>query len=178
MLAPAGEARRAFAGQRVLDYQLPGERQYEGDDRDGDRPPHTVGRYHHCDTSLGAGLDVDRVVADAETRHDGQSAVRRDAVRRETLDQENERIEINELLGADRVHGLKIAELHAGSLAQGFEIEIRKDRRALGFEEIAGQGDAIDRAHDFFLAFFGAQASRNLPSASASASCGTQMSPE
>ena len=131
----------------------------------------------------GAGVHVDRVVADAETRHDGKPAVGRNAVLREALGQQDERIEIGELLGSNRVHGLEIGDLDAGGSTKRLEIEIGEDGRAVGFEEIARQGDAIAGTHDFFPAFllpafFGEQPSRNLLSASASASCSTQTSPE
>ena len=183
MFASPGEAGRAFAGQRVLDHQLAGERQHERDDRDGNRPPHAVRRDHQRDAGSGAGVHVDRVVAHAETRHDGESTVGRNTVLREALGQQNERIEIGELLGSNRVHGLEIGELDAGGSTKGLEIEVGEDGRAVGFEEIARQGDAIAGTHDFFPAFlfpafFGEQPSRNFLSASASASCSTQMSPE
>ena len=51
--------------------------------------------------ALRAGVHVDRVVAHAETRHDGEPAVGRNAVLREALGQQNERIEIGELLGLE-----------------------------------------------------------------------------
>ena len=75
VFAPTGEAGRAFARQRVLDDQLTGERQHECDDRDRYRPADAVRRDDKRDACSGAGLHVDGVVPDAETRHDGKPAV-------------------------------------------------------------------------------------------------------
>ena len=68
-----------LAAEPVLDQQLLGQRQDEGEDRDRHRPAHAVGRDAQGDAGLGAGRDVDAVVADAEAGHDREPAVGRHA---------------------------------------------------------------------------------------------------
>ena len=107
-----------------------------------------------------------------------------DTVPCETVREEDERVVVLELFGLQRVTLLEIGELHPLSLTQGFEVEIRIDGRSVGFAKIAGKGDAEEAGHDAFppFSFFcfpaGAQPSRSLPTASASALCSTQTSPE
>ena len=57
-----------------------------------------------------------------------------DAVGGEAGGQQDQRIDIGELLGAQAVGGLEIEELDAGRLDQRRQIEIGKERRTVGFE--------------------------------------------
>lgn len=178
MLALARETRRAFAGQPVLHHQLAGQGQHEGDDGDRDRPADAVGGDDEGDAGLGAGLHVHRVVADSEARHHGEAPVGMNALLGEAMGKQDEGVEIGQLVGAQRIDGIEIGHLHARRLLQGREVEIREDGRAIGFPEIAREGDAKWRAHHFFPIFLGGQPWRSLPMASASALCSTHTSPE
>ena len=54
-----------------------------------------------------AGIDVDGVVADAEARDDGEPAALRHALRGEAMGEQDQRVEILELVGPDRIGRLR-----------------------------------------------------------------------
>lgn len=208
MVDAVRETVRPFACQPVLGHELAGERQHQRDDRDRDRTAHAVGRDGERDSGLRAGLGVDIVVADAEARDEAEAPVGMDALGREARHQQDERVDIRHLRRRDRAGPFQEQRLDAGRRAQRRQIEVREGRRAVGLPEIAREGHAEGSGADggahgpgpyrFFLArLTGAgaagaaairvrraaparpsQASRSLPSASASALCSTQTSPE
>ena len=147
MFAAFGETGRGFARQPVLDHELAGQRQNERDDRNRDRPAHAVRRDDERDPRLRAGLDVDRVVADAEAGDDGEPAVGMDAVLREAVREKDQRVEIRKLVGLHRIARLEIGKLDIRRLTQRLEVEVGIDGRSVGLAEIAGQSDAKRRAH-------------------------------
>ena len=65
--------------------------------------------------------------------------------RREAVGEQDQRVEILELLGADGIGGSRNAISTPGALLQRREIEIGIGRRAVGLAEIAGQSDAEGR---------------------------------
>src|SRR5579872_4200073 len=98
MFAAFGEAGGGFARQPVLDHELAAKRQNKGDDRNRDRPANAVRRDSERDAGPRAGLDIDRVVADAEAGDDSEPAIRVDAAFGEAMREQNQRIEILELV--------------------------------------------------------------------------------
>ena len=82
----------------------------------GDGPAHAVGRDDQGDAGLRAGLDVDGVVADAEAGDDGEAAALRDARRVEAMGEQDQRVEILELFGAQRV--VRFEERHLDARAR------------------------------------------------------------
>ena len=178
MAKPAAASRVS----RSFDHELAAESQNERDDRNRDRPAHAIRSDDERDARPRAGVHIDRVVADAEAGDDGEATVRVDALFREAVREKNQRVEIRELVGFQRIARLKIGKLDIRRLTQRFEVEVGIDRRSVGLAEIAGQGDAKRRAHRLLPVFFGfsaaTQPSRNLSIASLSASCSTQTSPE
>ena len=105
-----------------------------------------------------------------------------DAVFGEAVRKKDQRVEIRQLVGLHRIARLEVGEFDIGRAAQRLEVEVRIDGRPVGLAEIARQGDSKRRAHRLLPAFFdfsaAAQPSRNLSTASFSASCSTQTSPE
>ena len=57
--------------------------------------------------AFGAGIDVDRVVADAEASDDGEPAAFRHAAGVEAMGQQDQRVEILELVGGQRIAGFQ-----------------------------------------------------------------------
>ena len=127
------------------------------------------------DAGLGAGRHVDIVVADAEARHHGEASVGMDALAREARHQQDQRVEVGDLVGAHRIGGIDVGDLDARRLAQRLHVEIREGRRAVRLLEIARQRDAELVGHGChrFL-----QPARSSATASVSAFCSTQTSPE
>ena len=86
-------------------------------DRDRDRPAHAIGRDHERDTGPRASLDIDRIVADAEPRHDGEPAAFRHAARVEAVGQEDQGIDLLELVGPEGIGVVQIRDPDAGCVA-------------------------------------------------------------
>ena len=113
-----GEAGGGLARQPVLDHQLAGQRQHQRDDRDRDRPADAVRRDHQRDPGAGAGLDIDRVVADAEAGDDGEPSALRHALGGEAVGEQDQRVEVLELLGPDRARRFEERDLDARARAR------------------------------------------------------------
>ena len=142
MVGALGEAARRLARQPVLGQQLAGQRQHEGDDRDGNRAAHAVRRDDQRDAGIRAGIDVDRVVADAETG-DQRRAVRFSARCRRRNDGRAGSARRNPRAGR-RVSGLRDSRnaiSTSRARAQRLEIEIGIGRRPVGLPEITGERD-------------------------------------
>ena len=138
-----GPALRTLAAEPVLDQQLLGQRQDEGQDRDRDRAAHAVGRDAQRDAGLGAGRDVDAVVADAEAGDDGEPAVRRHARLAELRHQQDQRVAAREPLG--RHHAVdRVDEDHLdlGIGRQRREVEAGIGRAAVRLAEVAAERHA------------------------------------
>src|SRR6185312_9749261 len=99
VVRPARIAGGGLPGQAVLDHDLAGQRQHEGEDRDGDGPAYAVGCYDERDARVRASLGVDGVVSDAETRDHAEAAAFRNALRTKAMRQQYQRVEIFELPG-------------------------------------------------------------------------------
>ena len=135
-----GPAVGTLAAQPVLDQQLLGQRQDEGEDRDRHRPAHAVGRDAEGDAGLGAGRDVDAVVADAEAGDDGEPAVGRHALLREPRHQQDQRVAAGEPgRRHDAVDGVDVDHLDVGVRGQRREVEAGVGRAAVGLPEVAAQ---------------------------------------
>ncbi len=83
-----------------LIISLPVSASMKRDDRDRDRAAHAVRRDDQRDARLGAGVDIDRVVADAEAGDDREPSALRHALRGEAMGEQDQRVEVLELLGA------------------------------------------------------------------------------
>ena len=90
--------------------------------------------------------------------------------------QQDERVEIFNLFGADFLRRFEKRHLDTRRLAQRRKIEVGIDRRAVGLAEVARKRHAEDLGHAY--TFLAVQTSRSRVIAAASASCSTQTSPE
>ena len=142
VLRAPGVAGGGLAGQPVLDHQLAGQRQHQRQHRGRDRPPDPVRGDDEGDPGPGAGLDVDGVVADAEAGHHREAAALRHALGREAVGEQDQRVEVLELLGAERARGLEERHLDAGRAAQRLEVEVGIGRRAVRLAEVARERHA------------------------------------
>jgi hypothetical protein len=74
----------------------------------------------------------------AEARNDGQPTAARHARRVEPVGKQDQRVEILQLLGAERIVGFQKRHLEFGSIPQRFEVEIRVSRSTVGLTEVSG----------------------------------------
>ena len=142
-----GEACRALACQPILHHELAGQREHQRDDGNRDRAAHPIGRDRHRDPRAGASVEVDRVVSDAEARDDREPRTRGNALCGETMREQYERVEILELVAAQRIGGFEKGDLDVLRRAQRPKIEIRVSRRAVSLAKVAGQSDAKHLGH-------------------------------
>ncbi len=131
------------AGDPVLDEQFLRQGQNEGQDDGRDRPAHAVGRDRQHDAGAGAGLDIDRVVADAEARDDLEPPVGARQGRRA-----DPRLEHDHPVIARRQVGRDLIELGRQDLPVDQRVGLEEiergrieHRAAVGVEDIAGQRD-------------------------------------
>jgi hypothetical protein len=112
-----------------------------------DRPTHAVGGDDQRDAVVGAGLDVDAVVADAEAGHDPEPAVGRDARARELRHEEDQRVAAGEAFGwHDAVHRIDEHGLDRGVVRERGEVEAGVGGAAVGLPEVAAQRH-LEAAH-------------------------------
>ena len=107
VIGSLGKTSRRLARELVLDHQFAGQRQHERDDRNRDGPPDPVRRDDQRDIGIGAGLDIDRIIANAEAGDDRKPPALRHAFAPETMREQDQRIEILQLLALDRAGGIR-----------------------------------------------------------------------
>ena len=145
-----GPARRPPAREAVLDEELAGQREDEGQDRHRDRPPDTVRRDHHRHVVGAARRQVHVVVADAESRHHRQATVRGQAAGSHPRGQQNQGVDVGELRGGDLGLGFQIEQVDVGMVPQRREVELCEARAAVGLAEIGAERHS-ERGHGYLL---------------------------
>src|SRR6476660_4057450 len=83
------ESTRALPREVVFDEQPAAERKEEGNGRDSDWATYAVRSSHEGNPSVGAGGDVDAIVADADLGDQAEPTVRRNALARKAWKEQN-----------------------------------------------------------------------------------------
>lgn len=138
LLGPA-----SFAREPVLEEELLRQRQHEGDDVGRHRPAHAVRRQCEHHAVRGAGRHVDRVVADAEARHQLQAMIAaREARGVHPFEHGADHVVPRRELGRhDRQPGRHVRPLDVRMVEQGQHPRI-VDRPAVGAHDIGRHGHA------------------------------------
>ena len=145
-----GPARRSAAREAILDEELAGQGEDEGQDGHRDRAPHPVRRDHHRHGVGAARRQIHVVVADAESRHHRQTTVRGQALGSDTRREEDEGVDIGKLRGGDFRFRLQEEQVDVGVVLQRREVELREARAAVGLAKVGAERHS-ERGHGSLL---------------------------